>query len=147
MDSIFLLYPETGNVALVPKVASPSYLVIDPLEVEGKLQVAGFETRVLCSRSPWKRPARGASSAMPVRSSGTGTPTARSPVAMCRLGSPSIDSTDWRGRGAPAALRPALNMNCHNCEVARVGTVSEWVAIEGAPWRRQPGELETRSEP
>ncbi len=76
MDSIFLLDPETsvrvavdgqvlrqtrrivdpesGDVALVPKAASPSYLVVDPLEVDEKLQAAGFETQVLRFRSPWK---------------------------------------------------------------------------------------------
>ncbi len=46
--------PESGDVALVPKAASPSYLVVDPLEVDEKLQAAGFETQVLRFRSPWK---------------------------------------------------------------------------------------------
>lgn len=77
MSSIYLLDPETrvrqavdrngevlrqtkkvtaedGTISFAEKVASRNYTVVDPVETAAKLQDAGFETRILRFRSPWK---------------------------------------------------------------------------------------------
>ena len=43
-----------GSVTWVEKSASPRYSVVDPVETAAKLDAAGFETRLLRFRSPWK---------------------------------------------------------------------------------------------
>lgn len=43
-----------GTVSLVERSASPRYTVVDPVGTAEKLDAAGYETRILRFRSPWK---------------------------------------------------------------------------------------------
>ena len=43
-----------GAVTWIEKSASPRYTVVDPVETAAKLDAAGYETKVLRFRSPWK---------------------------------------------------------------------------------------------